>query len=117
MLNENIKRLRKAKGLSQENLAVELNVVRQTLSKWEKGLSVPDSDMLIKIAEVLNTSVSVLLGEDVEADADPDMIQQIADKLEVLNQESARYKETKRKILRVVFLALGVFCAIGLIEV
>lgn len=39
MLNENIKRLRKAKGLSQEELAVELNVVRQTVSKWEQGVS------------------------------------------------------------------------------
>lgn len=39
MLNENIKNLRKAKGLSQEELAVKLNVVRQTVSKWEKGVS------------------------------------------------------------------------------
>ena len=39
MLNENIKNLRKAKGLSQEELANRLNVVRQTISKWEKGVS------------------------------------------------------------------------------
>lgn len=39
MLNENIKALRKAKGLSQEELAIKLNVVRQTVSKWEKGVS------------------------------------------------------------------------------
>lgn len=39
MLNENIKNLRKAKGLSQEELAIKLNVVRQTVSKWEKGVS------------------------------------------------------------------------------
>ena len=39
MLNENIKVLRKAKGLSQEELAIKLNVVRQTVSKWEKGVS------------------------------------------------------------------------------
>ena len=49
MLSENIKRLRKAKGLSQEELAVKLNVVRQTVSKWEQGLSVPDADLLIKL--------------------------------------------------------------------
>ena len=53
MLNENIKAIRKSKGLSQEELAVKLNVVRQTISKWEQGLSVPDSDMLISISEVL----------------------------------------------------------------
>lgn len=65
MLNENIKNLRKAKGLSQEELANRLNVVRQTVSKWEKGLSVPDSSMLISLADELDTSVSILLGETV----------------------------------------------------
>lgn len=44
MLNENIKTIRKSKGLSQQELAVKLNIVRQTVSKWEQGLSVPDSD-------------------------------------------------------------------------
>lgn len=62
MLNENLKTLRKAKGLTQEEFAIRLNVVRQTISKWEKGLSVPDADMLIRIAEILETSVSELLG-------------------------------------------------------
>ena len=58
MLNENIRNLRKAKGLSQEELAIKLNVVRQTVSKWEKSLSVPDSSMLVLLAEELDTSVS-----------------------------------------------------------
>ncbi len=53
MLSENIKAIRKSKGLSQEELAVKLNVVRQTISKWEKGLSVPDSDMLLSLSEAL----------------------------------------------------------------
>ena len=57
MLNENLKQLRKSKGLSQEELAIRLNVVRQTISKWEKGLSVPDADMLIKIADISEVSV------------------------------------------------------------
>lgn len=60
MLNENIRNLRKVKGLSQEELAIKLNVVRQTISKWEKGLSVPDSSMLVSLAEELDTSVSTL---------------------------------------------------------
>ena len=66
MLNENIRNLRKAKGISQEELAIKLNVVRQTVSKWEKGLSVPDSSMLISLAEELDTSVSTLLGETIQ---------------------------------------------------
>lgn len=55
MLNENIKRIRKSKGLSQEELAIKLNVVRQTVSKWENGCSVPDSSMLISLADELDT--------------------------------------------------------------
>ena len=58
MLSENIKAIRKAKGLSQEELAAKLNVVRQTISKWEQGLSVPDSDLLIAISEALETIVA-----------------------------------------------------------
>lgn len=65
MLNENIQALRKSKGLSQEELALKLNVVRQTVSKWERGLSVPDAEMLVAIGEVLGTPVSTLLGETV----------------------------------------------------
>ena len=65
MLSENIKRIRKSKGLSQEELAIKLNVVRQTVSKWENGMSVPDSCMLIMLADELNTTVSELLGEPV----------------------------------------------------
>ena len=53
MLNENIKISRKSKGLSQDELAIKLNVVRQTVSKWERGLSVPDSEMLISLSEIL----------------------------------------------------------------
>ena len=58
MLNENIRAIRRAKGLSQEELAIKLNVVRQTISKWEQGRSVPDSDLLIALSEALETPVS-----------------------------------------------------------
>ena len=63
MLNENLKAIRKNRGMSQEELAIRLNVVRQTVSKWEKGLSVPDSDMLIKTSNILEVSVGDLLGD------------------------------------------------------
>ena len=89
MLNENMKTIRKSKGLSQEELAIKLNVVRQTISKWEQGLSVPDADMLITLSEALETPVSVLLGETV-APAEEDGLQAVAGKLEVLNLHSHR---------------------------
>ena len=72
MLGENIKNARKALGLSQEELAIKINVVRQTVSKWEKGLSVPDSDMLIMLSEALGVSVNTLLGEGVEETKEED---------------------------------------------
>ena len=63
MLGEKLKHLRKTKGLSQEALAVKCNVVRQTISKWEKGISIPDAEMLVKIATVLEYPVSQLLSQ------------------------------------------------------
>ena len=64
MLNENIRELRKQKGLSQEELIIKLNVVKQTVSKWERGLSVPDAEMLLFLGEVLDTPVSTPFRQD-----------------------------------------------------
>ena len=74
MFSENLKAYRKAKGLTQEELAVRLHVVRQTVSKWEKGLSVPDADLLVRLAEVLEVSVSQLLGAGVPPEAPADQV-------------------------------------------
>ena len=105
MLKENIKTLRRSKGLSQEELAVRLNVVRQTVSKWENGLSVPDSDMLIALSQVFETPVSVLLGEAVD-EPKADDLKAIAEKLEIINLQMARRKASRRKLLRWLFIAL-----------
>ncbi len=107
MLNENIKAIRKSKGLSQEELAIKLNVVRQTVSKWENGLSVPDSDMLISISEVLETPVSTLLGEAV-VESKVDDLKAISEKLEVINLQLAQRKTTRRKILHWLLILLCV---------
>ena len=98
MLNENIKAIRKSKGLSQQELAVKLNIVRQTVSKWEQGLSVPDSDMLISLSEALETPVSTLLGETV-IETEIDTLKAISEKLEVINLQLARRKTMRRKII------------------
>ena len=108
MLSENIKTIRKAKGLSQEELAVKLNVVRQTVSKWEHGLSVPDSEMLVSLSEVLETPVSTLLGETV-IEPPADDLKAISEKLEIINLQLARSKAAKRKIL---FWLLVALCAV-----
>ena len=116
MLNKNIKALRKAKGLSQEELAIKLNVVRQTVSKWEKGLSAPDAGMVIQIAEVLDTTVNVLLGEEIPVSEEPDYIKTLAAKLEVLNEQYSKQNEHRRKIWRVVFTVVLIVSAISLIK-
>ena len=105
MLNENIKAIRKSKGLSQEELAIKLNVVRQTISKWEKGLSVPDSNMLISISQVLETPVSTLLGETV-VEPKVDDLKVISEKLEIINLQLAQRKTTRRKILHWLLILL-----------
>ena len=116
MLNENIKALRKAKGLSQEELAIKLNVVRQTVSKWEKGLSVPAAGMVIQIAEVLDTTVNILLGEEIPKSEEPDFTKTLAAKLEVLNEQYSKQNEHRRKIWRIVFAAILVVSATLLIR-
>lgn len=108
MLNENIKAIRKAKGLSQQELAVKLNIVRQTVSKWEQGRSVPDSDMLISLSEVLEIPVSTLLGETV-IETEVDGLKAISEKLEVINLQLAQRKAAGRKIVRWLLISL---CAI-----
>ena len=102
MLSENIKAIRRSKGLSQEELAVKLNVVRQTISKWEQGLSVPDSNMLISLSEALDTPVSVLLGEIVEQ-AEVNDLKVISEKLEIINLQLALNRKAKQKKLIVFF--------------
>lgn len=110
MLSENIKAIRKSKGLSQQELAVKLNVVRQTVSKWEQGLSVPDADMLVSISEALETPVATLLGENVLA-PEVDGLKAISAKLEVINLQLAQRKTTGRRVLHWLLIALCVVTA------
>lgn len=93
MLNENIKAIRKSKGLSQEDLALKLNVVRQTVSKWEQGRSVPDSDLLIALSEA-------------------DAVKALAEKLEIINLQLARRKALRTAILH--WLLITLYAGIGL---
>lgn len=113
MLHENIKNLRKAKGLSQEELALRLHVVRQTISKWEQGLSVPDSQMLLSLADELDTSVSMLLGESVPDQNLSEMnLKSISEKLENINLQLAERRELQIRRIRRLLSSL---CAVLLI--
>ncbi|MBQ2861589.1 MAG: helix-turn-helix transcriptional regulator [Oscillospiraceae bacterium] len=99
MFGDNLKTLRKNKGFSQEQLSLRLNVVRQTVSKWEKGLSVPDAEMLVKIAEVLGTSVNELLGEAVAA-KNEEGLSSVAMELQKLNELLAMQIAQKKQLAK-----------------
>lgn len=110
MLKENLKTIRKAKGLTQEELAVRLNVVRQTVSKWEKGQSVPDADMLIQVADIFEVSVSELLGTGLE---DEKAISDIAQQLSRINEQLA---VINRRARRIWHIAAAVFTVIIIVS-
>ncbi len=111
MLSENIRSVRRSKGLSQEELAVKLHVVRQTISKWEQGLSVPDAQMLISLAEVFEIPVSTLLGEPIAA-SQTDDLKAISEKLEVINLQLSQRKAERQNAFHWAFLSL---CAVIII--
>ena len=111
MLKENLKMLRGQKGMSQEICAQKLGVVRQTISKWEKGLSVPDADMLIRIADLFDTSVSELLGSNIEQEED---VNEIAVQLALLNEHLAENARMRKTVLTIVMIIL-LFSAVGAI--
>lgn len=114
MLSENLKTIRKNKGFSQEELAARINVVRQTVSKWEKGLSVPDSELLVKIAEVLDVSVSELLGERIEKEEDKN---DIAEQLMKINEQLIIKNKRSRRIWKTIAILVIVIIAVPIIIV
>mgnify|MGYP003296276671 FL=1 len=115
MFQENLKTMRKAKGYTQEDLAIKLNVVRQTVSKWEKGLSVPDADVLCKIADVLDTDVSTLLGEEIVEETDKSAVaQQLAKISEQLAMKNQRSK-TIWKVVCIILFVIVVFYILAIV--
>lgn len=112
MINENIRKARKAKGISQEELAIKLNVVRQTVSKWEKGLSVPDADLLIRISDLLEVSVNDLLDIKPQNDTVENIAVELAylnEQLALKNQENALFVQAEKKrglILLLSFISM-----------
>ena len=113
MLNENIRNLRKSRGMTQEELAVRLNVVRQTVSKWEKGLSVPDAEMLQRIAQVLDTTVTELLDNQPAGEEKTD---QLAQQLARLSEQMAIKNRRAKRIWTVVLVVLGLLFALYILN-
>ena len=117
MLNENLKTLRKEKGFSQEELAIRLNVVRQTISKWEKGLSVPDADMLQRISEIFEVPVQTLLGTRIETEAGQnELVEQLArinEQLAIKNRRARRIWRTIAGVLIALLVSIILIIVLG----
>ena len=64
--SENIKKIRKEHNLSQEQLAEELGVSRQAISKWESGAAYPEMDKIITICKKYNCNIDDLLHSDIK---------------------------------------------------
>ena len=107
MFSENLKAIRKAKGYTQEELAIKIHVVRQTVSKWEKGLSVPDADVLTKIADVLEVSVSELLGAEIKEEINRN---EVAEQLAKVNEQLT----IKNKRIKLIWKIIGIILILGL---
>lgn len=114
MFSKNLKTLRKQKGFSQEELASRLHVVRQTISKWEKNLSVPDADTLIRLAEILEVSVSELLGSKIENENENgNVTNDVAEQLSRINEQLAMKNRRSRRIWKAIAIILVVFFLIS----
>lgn len=120
MFKDNLKTLRKQKGYSQEQLALRLNVVRQTVSKWEKGTSVPDAELTVRLAELLEVDVSDLLGAKIEAPEDKNELARIADELSKQNELLVLYankiSEFKKTIGTVIAIILFILFIVAIYE-
>lgn len=112
MFSENLKTVRKEKGISQEELATHLHIVRQTVSKWEKALSVPDADLLIKLSEILEVPVSTLLGEKIEPSTEKNVM---AEQLERLNAQISEKNRRSRHIWKAVITIAVAIAAITIL--
>ncbi|MEE0109028.1 MAG: helix-turn-helix domain-containing protein [Merdibacter sp.] len=111
MINEKIRYYRKKRGMSQEEMAVKLHVVRQTVSKWETGHSVPDADILIHISEVLEVPVCQLL------DLNETSLEEksLSKELERLNQLLAE-KNKKENIIREAYKKRSMIVALSFLS-
>lgn len=72
-LNEKLHSYRKKSGLSQQELAEQLDVSRQSVSKWETGITVPSVEKLILLSKLYNVPLTILTDDDVELKENTDL--------------------------------------------
>lgn len=111
MIGENIKAIRKNKGMTQEELAIKLNVVRQTVSKWEKGISVPDAEMVQKLSEILDIDIKQLLGTEIYAEQGND---ELVEQLSRINEQLAIKNQRSRRMYKIIGFFILIVILLGI---
>lgn len=96
MFAENLKKLRKAKGLTQVQFAKIFNISTGTIAMWETNKRIPDTTMLIKIAEFFDVTVDYLLGKDDNSHMDK---KENNDKISILFRHLQEIPEADREQL------------------
>lgn len=114
MLSDNIKSLRKQKGYTQEELAARINVVRQTVSKWEKGFSVPDAEALQRLADVLEVDIKELLGAPALSEQKSD---EVVEQLSRINEQLVIKNRRAHRIWKTIGIVFAVFVAVNVLLV
>lgn len=114
MLSDNIKSLRKQKGYTQEELAARINVVRQTVSKWEKGFSVPDAEALQRLADVLEIDIKELLGAPALSEQKSD---EVVEQLARINEQLVIKNRRAHRIWKTIGIIFAVFVAVNVLLV
>ena len=116
-LGDNIQYLRKMNDITQEELAEKLFVSRQTISKWEKNYSVPDAEVFVKLADVLEVQTSQLLG--VKVDSDVQTIEEkqnaYAEQLAHIAEQMAIRNRQRKRIWKTIGITFAVIIVIYII--
>ena len=117
MIGENIKTYRQKKGYTQEEVANRLHVTRQTISKWEKNYSVPDAEVFVKLADVLEVQTSQLLGVKVDSDVQTTEEKQnaYAEQLAHIAEQMAIRNRQRKRIWKTIGIAFAVIIVVYII--
>lgn len=110
-----LKELRKENGLTQENLAEQLNVSNRTISRWETGSNMPDISMLVEIADFFNVSIPEIIDGERKSENMDQETRDTAVKMAEYSKNEARVG--KQKVIGYLMAVFGIFIIVSALAV
>ena len=101
---EKLLKLRKERGWTQEELAAQIHISRQALSKWEQGTALPDTENVLQVSRLFGVSTDYLLNDDYESDGDIPAVQTTGKRLQRRLNRMRRQQRKAEVVLRKRFL-------------